>query len=32
MNWLLRAFTGWTVLVLIFFYLPIAILIAFSFN
>jgi spermidine/putrescine transport system permease protein len=32
MSWLLRAFTGWTVLVLIFFYLPIVILIAFSFN
>lgn len=32
MTWLLRAFTGWTVLVLLFFYVPIAILIAFSFN
>ncbi len=32
MKWLLRLFAGWTGVVLLFFYLPIAILILFSFN
>jgi spermidine/putrescine transport system permease protein len=32
MTWIRRLFAGWTSLVLLFFYLPIAILVAFSFN
>jgi spermidine/putrescine transport system permease protein len=32
MSWIRRLFAGWTALVLIFFYLPIAVLILFSFN
>ncbi len=32
MSFVLRLFTGWTVVVLLFFYLPIAILVLFSFN
>jgi spermidine/putrescine transport system permease protein len=32
MTWLTRLFTGWTALVMAFFYLPIAILVMFSFN
>jgi spermidine/putrescine transport system permease protein len=32
MNWVRRLFAGWTVFVLIFFYLPIAILVLYSFN
>jgi spermidine/putrescine transport system permease protein len=32
MTWVRRLFTGWTVVVMVFFYLPIAILILYSFN